>query len=292
MALSPDDRTLLLAGTDGDLEFVDLASGAVQRVSPAGGDRGGRVQPRRAHCGDRGGGQPRPAVGRRAAGRARDVQRPLRARDRAGVRSRRPHTPQHRPRRQDHAAGTSAASRRLGRTFAFGDGARPRPRSARTAGRSRSPHADGTVTLVDPATLRTRTLRVGDGRLGGVAFTDDGQLLATVPRAARLRRRDRRRRAGGSGRATPRLGSPSTPSVDAGGRRMALVSHGAAMVQPLVAGRAAGRRALLPAIRRRAERGAEPRRPDPRRADRAGASRSSTSRACASAASCSTARRP
>ena len=32
MALSPDDRSLLLAGTDGSLHFVDVASGADQRV--------------------------------------------------------------------------------------------------------------------------------------------------------------------------------------------------------------------------------------------------------------------
>ena len=48
-------------------------------------------------------------------------------------------------------------------------------------------------------------------------------------------------RTGKLGPSHPSLGSPSTPSVDADGRRMAIVSHGAAAVQPLIAGRPAGR---------------------------------------------------
>ena len=75
-------------------------------------------------------------------------------------------------------------SRRLGRGFAFGP-ALARPALSPDGRTLAIPHADGTVSLVEPATLRTRVLRVGDGRLGGIAFTDDRHLLATVPRGGR-----------------------------------------------------------------------------------------------------------
>ena len=162
-----------------------------------------------------------------------------------------------------------SGERRLGRPFALPDGAvgqalSPDGRTVAVA------HSDGTVTVVELGTLRTRSLRVSHEALAGVAFLRDGRLLATVPRAAGSPSGYGVEVDLASGRIGPRhaeLGSPQAPSVDAGGRRMALVRRGAALVQPLAAGRPAGRRALLPAPRRNAERGAQRRRPQPRRHD-------------------------
>ena len=75
-------------------------------------------------------------------------------------------------------------SRRLGREFAFGP-ALAHPALSPDSRTLAIPRADGTLSLVEPATLRTRVLRVGEGRLGGIAFTDDRHLLATVPRDGR-----------------------------------------------------------------------------------------------------------
>ena len=177
-----------------------------------------------------------------------------------------------------------SGERRLGRPFALPDEA---------AGPALSPdgrtvavaHSDGTVTVVELGDAAD-ALAAGQrrARLAGVAFLRDGRLLATVPRAAGSPSGYGVEVDLASGRIGPRhaeLGSPQAPSVDAGGRRMAIVQHGAALVQPLAS----------PAVRpdapryyrrprRNAERGAQRRRPQPRRRRPARASRSSTSTAC------------
>ena len=145
-------------------------------------------------------------------------------------------------------------------------------------------HADGTVTLVDVAAAAD-ALAAGRRRgCRGVAFLRDGRLLAT------FRRRGRRGygvvvdpRSGAARVAPPRTrlvaGRRASPR-----RRAALVRRGAALVQPL--GRPSGRsRALLPALRRHAERRAQPRRPQTSPSRRGRASRSSTSPGCGSARS-------
>ena len=92
-------------------------------------------------------------------------------------------------------------SRRLGREFAFGP-ALAHPALSPDGRTLAIPHADGTVSLVEPATLRTRVLRVGDGRLGGIAFTRrSSSARDRSARRSRLRRGDRHRRPGSRGRA-------------------------------------------------------------------------------------------
>ena len=239
MALSPDGRTLLLAGTDGDLDFVDIPSGAVRNVrrpraivqvafSPDGRTAATAEADNRVLLWD----VARRAVRDTFSGHVARVTALSFTHDGRTVLS----------------AGLDGkimlwdvdGSRRLGREFAFGP-ALAHPALSPDSRTLAIPHADGTLSLVEPATLRTRVLRVGDGRLGGIAFTDDRHLVATVPRDGRGYGVVIDVQTGKPGPRHPSLGSPSTPSVDAGGRRMALVSRGAAEVQPLIAGRPAGR---------------------------------------------------
>ena len=132
--------------------------------------------------------------------------------------------------------------RRLGHRFALPD---------KAVGHALSPdgrtvalaHSDGTVTVIELGTLRMRSLRVGDDALAGVAFLGAGRLLATVARAAGSPSGYGVEVEIASGRIGPRhaeLGSSQAPSVDARGRRMALVRRGAALVQPLASDRPAG----------------------------------------------------
>jgi DNA-binding SARP family transcriptional activator/WD40 repeat protein len=244
IALSPDDRTLLLGRKDGRIHFVDLVSGVVRRVS--GRHQGAVLQ--LAFTPD----------GRTAASAGRDNRILLWDVERRTIRET---LVGHSERitglavspdgRTLYSSGLDgkimlwdlSGERRLGRPFALPDEAvgqalSPDGRTVAVA------HSDGTVTVVELGTLRTRSLRVSDEALAGVAFLRDGRLLATVPRAAGSPSGYGVEVDLASGRIGPRhaeLGSPQAPSVDAGGRRMALVRRGAALVQPLASGRPAGR---------------------------------------------------
>ena len=248
MALSPDGRTLLLAGRDGDLDFVDIPSGAVRSVhrpqaivqvafSPDGRTAATAEADNRVLLWD----VARRAVRDTFSGHVARVTGLSFTHDGRTVLS----------------AGLDGKimlwdvddSRRLDRGFAFGP-ALAHPALSPDSRTLAIPHADGTVSLVEPATLRTRVLRVGRRAArrhrvhGRSSSARDGSA-----RRSRLRRGDRR--ADREARAAP---SEPRLAVHAE-RRRRRPAHGPRLTRcrgsPTADRRPSGRApALLPPIRR------------------------------------------
>ncbi|MDA0166058.1 winged helix-turn-helix domain-containing protein [Solirubrobacter ginsenosidimutans] len=244
IALTPDGRTLLLGRKDGRIQFVDLVSGAERRVP-------GRHQGAVLQLVITPDGRTAASAGRDNRILLWDVERRTIRETLVGHSERITGLAASPDGRTLYSSGLDgkimlwdlSGERRLGRPFALpneaaGPALSPDGRTVAVA------HPDGTVTVVELATLRTRSLRVSDEALGGVAFLRDGRLLATIPRAAGSPSGYGVEVDLASGRIGPRhaeLGSPLAPSVDAGGRRMAIVQRGAALVQPLAGGHPADR---------------------------------------------------
>ena len=270
IALSPDDRTLLLGRKDGrdPLRRPRLGRRTARAGPPPGRGPAARLHPRWTHGRQRGSRQPDPAVGRRAADDPGDAHRPLRAHYRAGGQPRRANALQQRARRQDHALGPQWRA--------------PARSSVRAPGRGRQPSAEPGRPVGRGRPLRRHRDR---GRARDAADA----LTARQRRAAGRRRFPARRQAAGDGSPRPRIavrirrrGRPRERPDRAAARRTGLATgterrrpraadgaraaRGGAGPAPGV--RPSGRtRALLPAARRNAERGPQRRRPQPRRRD-------------------------
>jgi WD40 repeat protein len=253
IALSPDDRTLLVGSSTGSVRFVDLATG---RVRPATGRHGGAVSA---------------AVfsvdGRTVATAGADNRILIWDVDSGTVRETLTgHTRMITGLALSHDGGTLysgaldgkvliwdlAGDRRLGRPVALRPFVRGLERETgfpfpAVGTQAVSPDGatlavgndDGTVTLVDVRTLRRSTVRPnGDAAVLSLGYMPDGRLLVTDVRASAVMFDPR------TGRAGPPLagfGAAASPTFSADGRLMVASGRDVIRLRRLVHGRPVGR---------------------------------------------------
>ena len=178
-ALSPDDRTVLLGGSDGSVRFLDLVTGDVAHRlrTPRGRGGEGAFNADGVRAITAGAGRPRDRLGRQARGGRRDAGGPRRPGHRPGDQPRQPDALQLRPRRQGPRSGISRAPAASAARSTSGP-EEPTLRYALSSdGRVLAAgHADGTVSLIDARTLTPlsdpfRVLREGRSAAWGSCRT-------------------------------------------------------------------------------------------------------------------------